>query len=263
MKGLYAIYRKEMSHYFVSPIAYIIAGVFLILTGFFFTRILASVIEQAFEMGMQSMQFGGAGSSIDVPSTTVRYFFGVLSSILLFLSPMLTMGVYAEERKRGTIELLMTSPVTDSQIVLGKFLASLTLLIIMLVPTIAYCVFMFVHSDPAPPWKVLVCAYLGALLLGGVLLALGSLFSSLTENQIIAAVLTFGALLILWVIDFGAKNTSTGIGSVLQYMSIVRHYDDFTRGILDTANVVFYVSLIVLAQFLTVRSLDSMRWRRA
>ncbi len=108
------------------------------------------------------------------------------------------------------------------------------------------------------------CAPISAsLLLGGVLLALGSLFSSLTENQIIAAVLTFGAFLILWVIDFGAKNTSTGIGSVLQYMSIVRHYDDFTRGILDTANVVFYVSLIVLAQFLTVRSLDSMRWRRA
>ena len=133
----------------------------------------------------------------------------------------------------------------------------------MLVPTIAYCVFMFVHSDPAPPWKVLVCAYLGALLLGGVLLALGSLFSSLTENQIIAAVLTFGALLILWVIDFGASHTSSGVGSVLQYMSIVRHYDDFTRGILDTANIVFYVSLIVLAQFLTVRSLDSMRWRRA
>jgi ABC-2 type transport system permease protein len=262
MKGLYAVYRKEMSHYFVSPIAYIIGGVFLMLTGFFFTRVLASVIEQAFEMGMQSMQFGG-GMNIDVPSQTIRYFFGILSSILLFLTPMLTMGVYAEERKRGTIELLMTSPITDFEIVLGKFLASLSLLIILLLPTAVYSIFMFLHSEPAPPWKVLVCAYLGALLLGSVLLALGSLFSSLTENQIIAAVLTFGVFLILWVIEFGSRNTSSGIGAVVQYLSVVRHYDDFTRGVLDSGNVVFYLSLIVLAIFLTIRSLDSMRWRRA
>ncbi len=262
MKGLYAVYRKEMSHYFVSPIAYIIGGVFLMLTGFFFTRVLASVIEQAFEMGMQSMQFGG-GMNIDVPSQTVRYFFGILSSILLFLTPMLTMGVYAEERKRGTIELLMTSPITDFEIVLGKFLASLSLLVILLSPTAVYSIFMFFHSDPAPPWKVLVCAYLGALLLGSVLLALGSLFSSLTENQIIAAVLTFGVFLILWVIEFGSRNTSSGIGALVQYLSVVRHYDDFTRGVLDSENVVFYLSLIVLAIFLTIRSLDSMRWRRA
>jgi ABC-2 type transport system permease protein len=262
MKGLYAVYRKEMNHYFVSPIAYIIGGVFLMLTGFFFTRVLSSVMEQAFEMGMQSMQFGG-GANIDVASVTVRYFFGVLSSILLFLTPMLTMGVYAEERKRGTIELLMTSPVTDTEIVFGKFLASLTLLGILLLPTVCYSVFTFVHAEPAPPWKVLLCAYLGAFLLGSVLLALGSLFSSLTENQIIAAVLTFGVFLILWVIDFGSRGSTGGIGAVVQYLSVVRHYDDFTRGVLDTSNVVYYVSLLLLSLFLTVRSLDSMRWRRA
>src|ERR1700733_8852404 len=257
MKGIYAIFRKEMSHYFVSPIAYIIGGVFLLLTGFFFTRVLAGVIEQAFTQGMQAMQFGGAGSNFDLPSLTIRYFFGVLSSILLFLTPMLTMSVYAEERKRGTIELLMTSPITDAQIVLGKFFASLTLLIIMLVPTMAYSIFMYLHSEPAAPWRILFCAYLGALL------ALGSLFSSLTENQIIAAVLTFGVFLILWVIDFGSRNTSSGIGAVVSYLSVVKHYDDFTRGILDSGNVVFYLSLILLSIFLTIRSLDSMRWRRA
>lgn len=262
MKGLYAVYRKELSHYFVSPIAYIVVGIFLFLTGFFFTRVLAYFIERSFEMGMQSMQFGGGGN-MDVPSLTLRNFFGVLSSILLFLTPMLTMGVYAEERKRGTIELLMTSPITDAQIVLGKFFASLTLLVIMLAPTAAYSVFMFMHSEPRPPWKILLCAYLGVLLLGSVLLALGSLFSSLTENQLIAAVLTFGAFLILWVIDFGSRNTSSGIGAVIQYLSVVKHYDDFTRGVLDTSNVVFYLSFIVLAIFLTIRSLDSMRWRRA
>ena len=262
MKGIYAVYRKEMAHYFVSPIAYIVVGVFLFLSGFFFTKILSVLIQQAFQMGMQSMQFGG-GMGIDVPSLVVRDFFGVLSSLLLFLTPMLTMGVYAEERKRGTMELLMTSPVTDTQIVLGKYFASLSLFVIMLLPTMLYLVFTFFHSDPAAPWQVLWCAYLGALLLGGALLAIGSFFSSLTENQLIAAVLTFGAFLILWVIDFGSQGASSGIGAVLQYLSVVKHYDDFTRGVLDTSSLIFYLSFILLALFLTVRSIDSMRWRRA
>jgi len=256
MKGLYAVYRKEMGHYFVSPIAYIVVGVFLFLTGFFFTRLLAVLIDQSFEMGMQ-------GGGIDVPSLVIRNFFAILSSLLLFLTPILTMGTYAEERKRGTMELLMTSPVTDSDIVLGKYLATLTLYVIMLLPTAACAAFMFFHSEPAAPWRVLLCAYLGALLLGGVLIAIGSFVSSLTENQLIAAVLTFGAFLVLWVIDFGSRGAISGFGAVLQYMSIVRHYDDFTRGVIDTSSLIFYVSFIVLGLFLTVRSLDSMRWRRA
>ncbi|MFZ0038760.1 MAG: ABC transporter permease [Candidatus Acidiferrales bacterium] len=260
MKGLYAVYRKEMSHYFVSPIAYIVVGIFLLLTGFFFTRILDFLIEQAFEMGMQG---GGQFGGIDVPSLVVRDFFGVLASLLLFLTPILTMGVYAEERKRGTMELLMTSPVTDTEIVLGKYLALLTLFVIMLLPTMAYSAFTFLHSDPAAPWRVLLCAYLGALLMGGVLLSLGAFFSSLTENQLIAAVLTFGAFLILWVIDFGSRGASTGIGAAAQYLSVVKHYDDFTRGVIDTSSLVYYVSFIFLGLFLTVRSIDSMRWRRA
>jgi ABC-2 type transport system permease protein len=258
MKGLYAVYRKEISHFFVSPIAYIVVGVFLLLTGFFFTRILVYLIEQAFQMGMEG-QFGG----LDVPSLTVRDFFGVLSSILLFLTPILTMGIYAEERKRGTMELLMTSPVTDTEIVLGKYLASMTLFVIMLLPTMAYSAFAFFHSDPAAPWRVLFCAYLGAFLLGGVLFAIGAFFSSLTENQLIAAVLTFGAFLILWVIDFGSRGSSGGIGAVVQYLSVIRHYDDFTRGVIDTSSLIYYASFIFLGLFLTVRSIDSMRWRRA
>jgi ABC-2 type transport system permease protein len=261
MKGLYAIYRKEMSHYFVSPIAYIVVGVFLIVSAFFFTRILAALSQEAAMEGMQAMQFGGGG--LDVTSMTVRDFFGVLSSLLLFFVWALTMGVYAEERKRGTIELLMTSPITDWEIVLGKYLGSMTLFAIMLFPTALYVAFMFAHSDPAAPWRLLIAAYLGAFLLGGTMLAIGSFFSSITENQLIAAVLTFGALLLLWVLDFGVRDTTSAFGATIQYLSVVHHYDDFTRGVVDTTNVIFYLSFIALALFLTVRSIDSMRWRRA
>jgi ABC-2 type transport system permease protein len=207
------------------------------------------------------MQFG-MPPQIDIPSEVMRAFFGLLSTLILFFTPMLTMGVFAEERKRGTMELLMTSPISEVQIVLGKFFASLTLFAIMLLPTAGYLVFMFLRSEPAPPWRMLLAGYAGILLLGGALLALGEFISSLTENQLIAAVLTFAAFLFVWVLDLG-RNADGGIGQVLQYLSVIRHYDDFTRGIVDTSALIYYVSFIVFFVFLTVRSIDSMRWRRA
>ena len=263
MKGMYAVYRKEMSHYFVSPVAYIIVAVFLILTAYFFNRLLILIIQEAFQASFEEGQFGGGGAAFDVPSLVMRNFFGVLSTLLLFLTPMLTMSVYAEERRRGTMELLMTSPVTDLEIVLGKFFASLTLLVIMLFPTALGFAYMLHHAEPAAPWRVLGSEYLGVLLLGGALLALGSFFSSVTESQLIAAMLSFGAILLLWVLDFGSQTGSSAWASALEYLSVFRHYDDFTRGVIDTSNVIFYLSFIFLGVFLTVRSVDSMRWRRA
>lgn len=261
MGSLYAIYRKEMGHYFVSPIAYIFIGLFLILSAFFFNVILAEVIKQSFQMEMQGMRFG-APSDFDVPATVMRSFFGLLSTLVLFFTPILTMSVYAEERKRGTMELLMTSPISELEIVLGKYLASLSLFAIMLLPTASYMVFMVLRSDPRPPWSMLAAGYAGILLLGGSLLALGSFVSSLTENQLIAAVVTFAASLFIWVLDIG-RNSDSGASAVLQYLSVIRHYEDFTRGVIDTSSLIYYGSFIVLFVFLTVRSVDSMRWRRA
>ena len=261
MQSFYAVYRKEMGHYFVSPIAYIFIGLFLFLSAYFFNYFLSAMIQQASMMAMQGMRFG-APPEVDVPGQVMRAFFGLLSTLILFFTPILTMGVYAEERKRGTMELLMTSPVTETQIVLGKFLASLTLFALMLLPTASYLVFMCLRSDPMPPWRMLLAGYTGVLLLGGSLLALGTFISSLTENQLIAAVLTFAAFLFVWVLDLGS-NASGGVGAVVQYLSVIRHYDDFTRGIIDTSALIYYFSFIALFIFLTVRSIDSMRWRRA
>lgn len=261
MKSLYAIYRKEMGHYFVSPVAYVVVGVFLALSAFFFNYFLSAVMQQALQMQMQEMEMG-MHPNIDVTMEVMRAFFGLLSTLVLFLTPMLTMGVFSEERKRGTMELLMTSPITESEIVVGKFLASLTLFAIMLLPTAGYLVFTYVRSEPVPPWRMLIAGYLGIMLLGGCLLALGSFISSLTENQLIAAVLTFAAFLIVWVIDLG-RNAGGGTGDALQYLSVIRHYDDFTRGVIDTSSLIYYVSFILFFVFLTVRAVDSMRWRRA
>jgi gliding motility-associated transport system permease protein len=261
MKSFYAIYRKEMGHYFVSPIAYIFIGVFLFLAAWFFNLFLSSAIQQSFSMEMQGMRFG-MPPEIDVPGQVMRGFFGLLSTLVLFFTPILTMGVFSEERKRGTMELLMTSPVTETQIVLGKFFASLTLFALMMLPTASYVIFMCLRSEPVPTWHLIAAGYAGVLLLGASLIALGTFISSLTENQLIAAVLSFAAFLFVWVLDLGST-ADGGIGAVVQYLSVIRHYDDFTRGVIDTSALIYYFSFIALFVFLTVRSIDSMRWRRA
>jgi len=261
MRNLWAIYRKEMGHYFVSPIAYIFIGIFLALSAFFFNLFLSSAITQQQQAAFEGMQMGMM-QNFDVPSAVVRATFGLLSTFALFFTPMLTMGVYAEERKRGTMELLMTSPVTETQIVLGKFLAALTLFATMLIPTLAEVGFLYFTSDPHPSVKIILTGYLGALLLGGCLLALGTFVSSLTENQLIAAVITFAVSLLIWIIDQIGPSTGNSV-QVLQYLSIIRHYEDFARGVIDTSTLIYYVSFIALFVFLTVRSVDSIRWRRA
>lgn len=263
MKGVYAVFRKEMSQYFVSPIAYVAVGAFLFLAGIFFQGIYAEVTAYSMQQMMQSMQFG-TPFEMDIPGEVMRGFFGVTGTILLFVVPMLTMGSYAEERRRGTMELLMTSPITDLQIVLGKYLGVLTLFLIMVLPSSIQMVILFRASDPMPPWRLVVCGYLGVFLLGGSLLALGQFISSLTESQIVAGIWTFLVFLLLWVLDFIIRGSSSSwAGAVAQYVSILRHMNDFTRGVVDSSNLIYYASMILLGLFLTLCSLDSMRWRRA
>jgi ABC-2 type transport system permease protein len=262
MRGLLAIYRKEMGHYFVSPIAYIVAGVFLVIAGFFFNVMLEGAMRYAMEMEMQSMRFGRP-AEFDIPGEVMRSFFGLLGTITLFMAPMLTISSYAEERGRGTMELLMTAPLRDAEIVLGKFFATLSLFALMLLPTMLYQLAMYLASDPRPPWRLMFTGYLGILLLGGAVIAIGSFVSSLTENQIIAGTVTFGVSLFLYVIDVSVRGSFSKLGDVLQYMSILRHFDDFTRGVIDSSNLVFFISMIAFCVFLTLRSIDSLRWRRA
>ncbi|HEY7182116.1 MAG TPA: ABC transporter permease [Blastocatellia bacterium] len=262
MKGILAIYRRELGSYFVSPIAYVVIGFFLALTGYFFYDIVGRVIEYSFSMQMRGGQFG-APPGIDAPMLVIRNFAGFVTTILLFLVPMLTMGVYAEERKRGTMEMLMTSPITEFQIVIGKFMASLTLFAVMLAPTVFYHFAISRYTEPAMPWRIMWSGYLGIFLLGASLLALGSFISSLTENQIVAGVVTFVVFLLLWILDFGARDSSTTFGEVMKYISILQHYESFGQGVIDTSSIIFYLSVVAVGLFLTLRNLDSMRWRRA
>jgi ABC-2 type transport system permease protein len=258
MRNILAIVERELRAYFNSPIAYVVLTIFIFISGLFFRSILAQVMQMGLMSQMQAAQLGPR--PMDMPGMISRGFLSTMSVILLFIMPMLTMGLFSEEKKRGTIELLLTSPLTDLQVVLGKFFAGAAFFVILLLSTWVPMAALYVYGSPAS--GPILTAYLGLLLYGLALIAIGLFISTLTENQIIAAVLSFGTIMILWLVDVVANNaespTSKGL---LTYLSILSHLDDFMKGVLSTSHIIFYVSLMLVGLFLTYRSIDSLRWR--
>jgi ABC-2 type transport system permease protein len=253
MRNILAIAEKELRSYFASPIAYIIIGLFSLLFGWFFYVYLAMFVQQSTQMMMQ----GGGGANVN--QFMIR---GVLANsavIILFVMPMITMRTYSEEKRSGTIELLLTSPVTDVQIILGKFLGALGLYAAMLVVTMLYMGILFVYGNPE--WRPIVAGYLGLLLMGGCFISVGLLISSLTKNQIVAGFLTFAVFLMLWVINWIAQSSGPTTQGIVNYLSIIEHFDDFARGIIDTKHVIYYLTFITFGLFLTAKSVDMERWR--
>jgi ABC-2 type transport system permease protein len=257
-----AILQKELRSYFVSPIAYVVMTVFLVICGYFFYTIVSVFVERSMMMMMQSQQFGGPPPPMDVPSLVSRNFFGVVSTVVLFMLPMITMATFADEKRRGTMELLLTSPITHVQVIVGKFLAAIAFFLIMLTPTLLYHIFVYAYSSPRMTFGPILSGYLGLLLLGGAIISLGIFISTLTENQIIAAAITFGSVLILWVIDLSARSGGTVVKEIVSYLSILNHFEDFSKGVIDTSSLVVYGSFIFLGLFLTHRSIESLRWRQ-
>ncbi len=259
MRNFLAILAKDLRTLFISPIAYVVLFVFFGVTGWFFFIILQAAITQMALQGAN--QFGGP-VPVDMASLITRSYFGLLSTIMLFVLPMVTMGVFAEEKRRGTIELLFTSPIRNWQLILGKFSAVLLVLLVMLLPSLAYLIVVYLYSDPTPPLGPIFSGVAGAFLLGGALVALGLFVSSMTENQIVAGVLTFGIFLTLWILGPQSGGSTSTLNQVLQYLSVLNHYDDFTRGIVDSQHVVFYLTFMALGLYLTAVSLDSVKWRQ-
>ncbi len=258
MRNILAIVERELRAYFSSPIAYVVLTIFVFLSGIFFRSILAQVMQMALVSQMQAQQLGPR--PMDMPGMISRGFLSTMSVILLFIMPMLTMGLFSEEKKRGTIELLLTAPITDLQVVLGKFLAAGVFYAILLLSTWIPTGVLYLYGSPAS--GPILTAYLGLLLYGLTIIAIGLFISTLTENQIIAAVLSFGAIMVLWLVDVVASNAESPTSkAVLSYLSILSHLDDFMKGVLSTSNVIFYLSLMLVALFLTYRSIDSLRWR--
>ncbi len=253
--GWRAVFKKEIRLYFASPVAYVVFSFFLLISGWFFSQIFLFYSDASMRSFMQP-QFA---QNLSVTENVMRPLFTNLSVVLLFFIPMLTMRLFAEEKKSGTIELLLTYPVRDGEVLLGKYLAALALFALLLALTLVYPG--LVSAFTRVEWGPVLTGYLGLLLTGATFLAVGVLVSSLTENQIVAGFGAFGVLLAFWIVGWGAEWASGNLRAVLQYVSIPEHIDGFSRGIIDTRDLVYYVSAIALALFLTLRSLESKRWR--
>ncbi len=256
MSNILAIANKELRSYFASPIAYIVIGMFALLYGWFFVAIMAYFVRSSMQMG----QFGMQGpQSMNVNQQLIRPLLQNVTILVLFLMPMITMRTYSEEKRSGTIELLLTSPLTDFEIIMGKFLGALALYAIMLSVTLIHLAILFIYGRPE--WKPILTAYVGLLLLGGCFLAAGLFISSLTKNQIVAGMVTFAVFLFLWVITWMGSFSGPTVDKLTNYLSIIDHFDDFGKGVIDTTHVIYYVSFITFGLFLTAKSVDSERWR--
>ncbi|HLG95205.1 MAG TPA: ABC transporter permease [Bryobacteraceae bacterium] len=254
MRNIWIICRKELHGYFVSPVAYLLLTMFAIIFGFFFWNSVGY-----FNMVGLESQMRGQAFPMSVNEYVIRPLLSNVSVIGLFFIPMITMRLFAEEKRSGTIELLATSPIRDMEVILGKWFAAVILYAVLLLFTAINFAFLFRYGNP--DWKPLVIGYLGLLLQAGGLLAIGTFISTLTKNQIIAGAATFGACLLLWVLEWVAGYETATWAKVLAYLSVITHFDSFAKGVLDTKDAIFYLSVIFLGLFLTSRSMESLRWR--
>ncbi len=254
MKNVLLICQKELKSYFASPIAYAVLALFGLIFGFGFYTATRDFVRFSF----QSQMMGG-GQTMNVNEQIIRPLLGFASTVALFLIPMITMRLFAEEKKSGTIELLLTSPITDNQIILGKWLGALLLYLCVLAMSMIDIALLFAWGKP--DLKPVLVAYLGLLLQGGCLLAIGTFISTTTKNQIVAGGVTFFTCLLLWLLSWFTAFDSTVPAQVVNYLSIVTHFENFGKGVLDLKDVVFYLSFIFFALFATSRSMESLRWR--
>jgi ABC-2 type transport system permease protein len=254
MSNVWNICRKELKSYFASPIAYLLMAFFGLIFGFGFFTATRDFVRFTFQAQMM-----GRSMPMNINEQIIRPLLGFASTVALFLVPMITMRLFAEEKRTGTIELLMTSPVRDIEIILGKWFAAMALYACVLGMSAINIAMLFAFGKP--DWRPVLIGYLGLLLQGGTLLAVGAFISTTTKNQIIAGGATFFVCLLLWLLSWFTAFDNTGWAQVVNYMSIVTHFENFGKGVLDSRDIIFYLSMIFLGLFITSRSMESLRWR--
>jgi ABC-2 type transport system permease protein len=257
VRNILAIAAKDIRSYFVSPIAYVVMTGFLLLGGWFFFNLLArfNFLLQLYT----SFRNPQAMEQLNLNEFVIAPLLHNLSVVLVILIPVITMRAFAEEKRAGTYELLMTAPLSVNEIVLGKFLGAFVFVFLMLLLTAVYPVILLAYGNPEV--GVLLSGFFGLLLLATAFLSVGLLTSSLTQNQIIAAVSCLVVLLLLYVISWPAETAGETMGAVLRYLSLTEHFAEMVKGVIDTRNLVYFATVIVLALFLTQRSVESLRWR--
>ncbi|MGD1073014.1 MAG: ABC transporter permease subunit [Bryobacteraceae bacterium] len=252
MRNIFTICGKEVRAYFASPIAYLLMALSGLIFGYFFYSATAYFVIE----GMRQQMGGG---SLSVNDFVVVPLLGNASVVSLFMIPLISMRLFAEEKRSGTIELLLTSPIRDWEIIIGKWMGAMVMYMCVLATVALDIALLFAYGKP--DWRPILTGFLGLLLQGGCILAIGTFISTTTRNQIIAGASTFSICLLLWVLSWVSSYNDAGWAQAVAYCSILTHYEPFSKGIVDSKDVVFYLSAIFLGLFLTARSLESLRWR--
>jgi ABC-2 type transport system permease protein len=255
MRNIYSIWKREIYVYFTSPIAYVVLTTFLVLSGYIFYSSVAFFSN----ISLQASQMEYAGD-INVTEIVLKPTFRNISVFMLMMMPIITMKLFAEEKKTGTLELILSYPIREVELLMGKFGAAFTIFLTMISLTGFYPALLYKYA--APDTGTVITGYIGLFLLGGAFIAMGLMFSSFTENQIVAAAGSFGALLIFWLLGWCETFVGSGWGSLLAHLSFLKHFDNFSKGIVDTRDIVYYLNLTILFLFITMRSLESKRWQR-
>ena len=254
LRNVCVMTKKDFKTYFTTPIGYLVLSVFVGILGWMFCSAVFDFLKRT-----QAYAMYGQAPQMDINAMVMQPIIGNMAVIFLLMGALITMRLLAEEKKMKTIELLLTSPLHPSEIILGKFFSALMLYTLMLAFTLIYPLVLSVFGDS--DWKQILAGYLGIYLLGASFIALGLFISSLTENQITAGAVTFGLFLFFWIISWIAGPSDSLGGKILSQLSIIDHLSNFIRGLIDTRDVVYYLSLIFLGLFLTARSIESQRWR--
>ena len=250
-----SVFFKELSIYFTSPIFYVIASIFICISGIFFYNAMVYVSLLATKIAQYQVETG-----VDMNELLLRPVFSDMSMLIVFIIPIISMRLYAEESSQGTIELLFTYPLSDINVLAAKYLAGLSVLICILAITTVLMALMAVVATP--DWGVVLSSYIGLVLMSGAILSLGVFASSLTKNQIVAAALTLGLVLGFWVIGwFAGAMPNTPLSEFLQEISLISHLSRFLKGLVTIKDIAFFVCFSIFFLSLTLRVLDSHRWR--
>ena len=260
LRNITAIFQKEWRHYFGSPIAWVALFVWTMLFGIFFYFGFTFFLEMSMRASQQAMQYGGP-TRLSINEMLVRPVIQNMAVVALFIAPMLTMRLFAEEKRQGTLELLATSPVSDLQVVVGKFLAAAGLYLLMILAGLVNVALMWTYADTPPEWPPILTGALGLFLLGASFLAMGTFVSTLTRNQIVAGILSFCLFLGMWTLGWADSATAGPVTKVVSYLGVTSHLEDLAKGVLDLKDIVFYLSVIAFGIFLAHQSIESQRWR--
>jgi ABC-2 type transport system permease protein len=257
VRNVFTIAGREVRSYFSSPVAYVLLAAFLALAGYFFFALLSAFNQSLAIYSM--MRNPEMLSRFNLNEMVIRPLLHNMSVLLIFVIPAITMRMFPEEKTSGTYELLLTSPVRVSEIVLGKFLGGLVLVMLMILLSGFFGVLLIAYGNPELP--MMLTGYFGLALMAMSFLAIGTLISSFTDNVVIAYVGSLFALLVLYTIGWLGETVQGTLGSIVKYVSITDHFQELLKGLIDTKDLVYFATVLVVSLFLTLRSVESVRWR--